>query len=745
MTIQWGSYENSGGLGMRAGIQIESVTVPNNGSSTFVVTFSCWTQNTANYADNQDFDLTTTGGVSASLSTPSIAYTNNQTTAQTKRGSNQTATYTYSTYGSSPGTLRINGAVSGAFNGVTPNITVNYTVPARPYSAPTAPSSVTATRISDAQVNLAWTNNSTSSGAYTSIGVYRSTDGGAYALVATLGVVTSYSDTTVSTNHKYQYKIRAINSAAGTDSSATTAVYMTPGTPTGLTATKLGSGNIRLDWTGSVNYGDTAYTTRIEASQNGGAYSELTSVSGGVATYEHVSPSTAVTWTYRVRHRSTTGSLNGSYSTASNTVVLIATANAPTGLSPSGVARDAAAEIELTWTHNPSDGTPQSKRRVQAKVNAGAYADLVNDTSTTSSYTVTAGTWTNGDTITWKAATAGENGTLSADSAESTITLSAVPTVTISTPTASYTSSELVATWAYFQAQSSAQATWAASLYDAVGTLLEAQSGTTETEATFTTALEDGATYEVRVTVTSAAGLTSVEDTQSFLVTFLPPAAVTIAADYDDDSGCMVLTITGADAEVGVTEEITTLDIQRQIDGGAWVTLATGLTLDGDPLTAIIIDTAPTINGTNVYRAIAYSALPSSAVSDEETVATAEGYWSFLSAGTGFVTIVRVKAMPSFQATASRDRALYHFAGRPDPVQLDGEAESLSLSFSGELRTDSSTAEEWEAMGRTAGVMLWREPTGRRVYVSLGAVQIKRDRSFKSGVSFTLSEVDYTE
>lgn len=745
MTISWGSYENSGGLGMRAGIQIESVTVPNNGSSTFVVTFSCWTQNTANYADNQDFDLTDSGGVDVTFSDDSIAYTNNQTTAQTKRGSNQTATYTYSTYGSSPGSIKINGAVSGAFNGVTPNITVSYPVPLRPYSAPSAPTSVTSTRISDTQVNLSWTNNSTSSGAYTSIGVYRSTDGGAYALVATLGVVTSYSDTTVSTNHKYQYKIRAINSTAGTDSSATTAVYMTPGTPTGLVATKLASGNIRLDWTGAVNYGDTAYTTRIEASQNGGAYSELTSVSGGVITYEHTSPSTAVTWTYRVRHRSTTGSLNGSYSTASNTVVLIATANAPTGLSPSGVARDAAAAIALTWTHNPADGTPQSKRRVQAKVNAGSYADLVNDTSATSSYTVSAATWTNGDTITWKVATAGENGTLGAYSAESTITLSAVPTVTISAPSATYSTSTLTATWVYFQAQSSAQATWTANLYDAVGTLIETQSGTTETEVTFAATLEDGATYSVEVTVTSAAGLTSVADTESFVVTYLPPAAVTIEATYDDDSGCMVLTITGADAEVGVTEEITTVDIQRQIDGGAWVTLATGLVLDGDPLTAIIIDTAPTINGSNVYRAVAYSALPSSAMSDEESAPTTEGYWSFLSAGEGFATIVRAKAMPTFQATASLDRALYHFADRPNPVQLDGTAESLSLAYTAELRGDSSTAQEWEAMGRTAGIMLWREPTGRRVYVSLGSVQIKRDRAFKSGVSFSMSEVDYTE
>src|SRR5574342_51196 len=157
VTIQWGSYDlAANGNGMRCGIQIESVTTPVNGSTTFVITFSCWTQNKAQYNDNQTYDLTTAGGLAATLSDPSIAYTNNEVTAQTKRGPNQTATSTYSTYGSSPGSIHLNGEVNGTFNGVNPQVGVIYTVPARPYAVPAAPTNPTATRISDAQVNLAW-------------------------------------------------------------------------------------------------------------------------------------------------------------------------------------------------------------------------------------------------------------------------------------------------------------------------------------------------------------------------------------------------------------------------------------------------------------------------------------------------------------------------------------------------------------------------------------------------------------
>lgn len=756
MSIDWGSYSiGTEGTGLRVGIQLEGTSSVANASSTCVVSFTVWDAAGPGSGDNYDGDAVTialsatAGALSHSSYSGTVNSSFNGTSGATneQQGGTQTLTYTYSDYGTAH-TVSITAGISGTFNSAAPGKTKAFTIPARPFAAPTAPSAATATRSSDGQINLAWTDHSTASGLYQSVKVYRSTDGGSYAVIASglSGSATAYSDTSTAAGHKYTYKIEAVNTAGSAQSGATTAVYTTPGAPTGLTATKLGTGDIRLDWTNNVGYGDTAYTVRIEESQNGGAFSELTSVSGGVATYEHVAPSTSVTHTYRVRARSTTGSLNSAYSGSSNTIVLLATANAPTGLSPSGAARDAAGAITLSWTHNPADGTPQSKRHVQYKVDAGSYSDLVNDSSTAGSYAIAAATLTNGHTITWKVATAGQNGTLSAYSAEAGFTLSATPTVTISTPDTTYDTSTLTAAWAYFQAQSSAQATWQASLYDGSSALLEVISGTTEAEGTFTTAVADGATYTVTVTATSAAGLASAADTATFTVAYLPPAAITLTGAFDDTAGSVVLTLTGAAPVTDVTEPITTVDVQRQINGGAWTTLLTGVVLDPVTLTATVQDMLPITVGTDTYRAIAYSALPSSVASDLEDVVTGETAWGYLSGGPDFATVARFRAMPAFAPTTSRAKALYQFAGRPKPVQLAGEALTTTLGVSGKLSEGSGTAADFEALGLAAGVHCWRGPDGRRLFGSLDkmAAGVTRLQELPS-ISFTLTEVDFTE
>jgi hypothetical protein len=661
-----------------------------------------------------------------------------------QHGGTQSLVWTYSDYGVAHN-VDITVGITGLFNGSTPTKTLTVTIPARPWANPDATTAASASRVSDTQASVAWTNHDAASKAYANIKLYRKDDAGSYALRATLGAsAVSYSDTGIVANHKYRFRPNVLGmNGAETTGAESGDIWTTPGAPSGLTATKLGNGNIRLDWTNNVNYSE--YTTRIEESQNGGAFSELTSVSGGVATYEHVAPSTSVTHTYRVRSRSNTGSLNSAYSANSNTVVLLATANPPTNLVPSGVGRDATGAIVFTWQHNPADGTPQSSYRLQYKIDAGSYTTVGPTSSSVSSYTLPAATLTNGHTITWHVATAGENGTLSAYSADATFPTSAVPTVNISAPTGSYNFSGLTVAWTYFQEQSSAQATWSASLYDDALNLLEQISGTTESSGTFTTPLADGSDYTVTVSATSAAGLTSALDTQAFTVTYLPPADVTITAEYDAPSGSMVLTLVGDAPTGGVTVAIDTVTVQRSINGGDWVTVTAGLVLSGSPLTAVVLDLAPTINGTNTYRALIFSATPSSAYSAQVDNVTGEGDWSFLSAGPGFTQIVRVKAAPKFSAEVSRVQALRWFAGRIKPVQMEGEGENLAVAYEATLRGDSSTPEEFEALGRVRGVKLWREPTGRRVFVSLAKVKTDRTSHIYAGVSFDMTEIDYTE
>lgn len=90
-----------------------------------------------------------------------------------------------------------------------------YPVTPPPPTAPAAPSSLAATAVSANQINLTWTDNSNSE---TQFKIERKTGaGGTYAQIATPGAnTTSHSDTTVSANTTYYYRVRANN--AGGDS-----------------------------------------------------------------------------------------------------------------------------------------------------------------------------------------------------------------------------------------------------------------------------------------------------------------------------------------------------------------------------------------------------------------------------------------------------------------------------------------------------------------------------------------------
>lgn len=647
-------------------------------------------------------------------------------------------------------------------SGATSTANINTALPQIPQTV-ASPSSCTATRVSDTQHTIAWTNNSTGTAPYANIKVYRSTDGGGYALITTLSVVTSYSDTTTSANHKYVYRVSAVGANGVEVGYATaSAVWTTPGTPTTLVATKLAGGNIRLTWTNATNYSE--YTVRIEESQNGGAYSEIANVSTGVTTWDHVAPSAVVTHRYRIRARTSSGTtLNSSYSNESATIVLLSTAGAPTGLAPSGVARDGAEAIVFTWTHNPTDGTPQTKYQLQYKVGAGSYVTVGPTTSGVSSYSLPAATLANGNTITWHVATAGENGTVGAYSADAAFTTSDRPTSTISVPSGgTYSMAHLTADWVYFQAQSSPQSSWhgylwrkgAMSDYSDATLIEEAAGSGTTSEVTFSANLEEGVTYGVRVYVTSAAGLTSNDintEREEFIVAFLPPADATLTVNYEPAWGQMVIMITGSASVPTVTEDISTIDLQRQIDGGAWVTWVRDIVLSPSTLTAIVIDTAPTIRGVNNYRAVVRSAAQSSALSPEVAVTTAEDRWGFLSTGPSFNQIIRMRARMSMGANVGRDKETYQFAGREDAVELSGEAVGVTVSVAAVLYPPSrggasSEPQEAESLARTTGPVLWRDFSGRRMFASLGNVGVNYDTdSVLYPIAFSLKQLGYDE
>jgi len=125
-------------------------------------------------------------------------------------------------------------------------------------SAPTAPSGLTATAVSQTQINLSWTDNSSDE---TGFKIYR----GATLVTTTAANATTYSDTGLTCNTAYTYTVIATN--AGGDSAATSPATATtqacgatttttlpppaglPDAPSGLTVQPVSHEAICLAWT----------------------------------------------------------------------------------------------------------------------------------------------------------------------------------------------------------------------------------------------------------------------------------------------------------------------------------------------------------------------------------------------------------------------------------------------------------------------------------------------------------------
>jgi hypothetical protein len=107
-------------------------------------------------------------------------------------------------------------ASAGGMNGVA-TVTVG--------SVPAVPTNLSATAISNRQVNLTWQNYSSNA---TSVIIQRSTNGSSWSQLATVtGTATAYSDSTVSKHKTYYYRVCASNTM-GNSGYSNTATAVTP-------------------------------------------------------------------------------------------------------------------------------------------------------------------------------------------------------------------------------------------------------------------------------------------------------------------------------------------------------------------------------------------------------------------------------------------------------------------------------------------------------------------------------------
>lgn len=123
-----------------------------------------------------------------------------------------------------------------------------------------SPTSVLAVFDND-HIDLTWVAASAGDDPISGYKVYRGTTSGVLTLLATLGIVTNYVDSSGVSGTTYYYKVRAFdNGGLGDLSSEVNATWATiPDAPTDLTAVGQGS-TIKLDWVAPVNDGGSAVT-----------------------------------------------------------------------------------------------------------------------------------------------------------------------------------------------------------------------------------------------------------------------------------------------------------------------------------------------------------------------------------------------------------------------------------------------------------------------------------------------------
>ena len=622
----------------------------------------------------------------------------------------------------------------------------------RPPSLPAAPTGATVTRGSDTSQTIRWTNHSptSSTAPYQKVQIQRWRVGtGTWATIATLtGAPTSYVDKSTTSNERYRYRVRAYNTSGYSGFSTTDYVSTTPAAPTGIKAVKNTDGNIVVTWSlASVKApsGVEIWRTADGVDRTAGVLLSATSTQ-----YVDTAADPSQTWSYRVRAIAGSQSgdaaptLYGPFSARSNTVQLLTNPLAPTGLAPASEVRDGTEDIVLTWQHNEVDGTAQTAFEVQHQLQGSSTWETTGKTtSTTSRFTLPAGTYDNGERFRWRVRTWGQYADPSPFATSVLVTLSTAPSVTITAPEDGEVvgSTQTGVAWDFFDPEGDAQAQWRATLIRADGETLETRTGTgtAGSLSRFNTRLDDGQNYTLQVEALDSTGLWSEPSQVTVTVEYPLPMPPDIRAEFDHDTGTVSVVIANppADAE---HEETVSNELWRSINGAPWELVA-----DGIPTDIAITDYIPALGTGNYYKVVAISELPSKAESTPVIVDTTDHrWWVWVNAGPGFSNMVRVRDNAEVQTSRDREKVLRAFAGRTSPVEYVGEQRNRTVSLSARLAPDSSTGPEIELLADLPAPACIRTPAGHRYFVSTGAPQLTT-RGMTTELSWSFTEVDYRE
>jgi hypothetical protein len=254
---------------------------------------------------------------------------------------------------------------------------------APPPGPPTAPSNLSAAGTGSTQIDLSWTNTSTTQ---TGVKIERSPDGVAFSQVAlAAGTATTYSDTGLTASTTYYYRIRATNSSgdstySNTASGTTMPPPPPPTAPTNLVATASSSSQIDLTWTNTSTGTSDHEHVAVERSADNITFVLINTLGGTFTSYSDTGLAASTTYWYRVRATNSAGASPYSNTASATTLATAPPPSAPTNLIATAAS---ATQINLSWTNT---STAQTGIKVERSTDAVNFTQIAVAAATATTY-----------------------------------------------------------------------------------------------------------------------------------------------------------------------------------------------------------------------------------------------------------------------------------------------------------------------------------------------------------------------
>jgi hypothetical protein len=607
---------------------------------------------------------------------------------------------------------------------------------------------VQATRVSDSQINLSWNQNSPSNGQPQTNDIIYSVNNGAWNLPPNGNAVTinAARSTTLGAapNQKIFYQVRAWNSGAGASgwSESSNTVYTTPAAPSNARAVKGTDLGITVSFTKNVAYSEHNHEVWHGVSTNGSVdwdSAPLATLASGVTSYKHAAPDASQVHVYRVRAKA--GNLYSGYASTSSVQLLVAP-NKPTVPSVA-YSTDKAKSVLFAWIHNPVDTTDQTAYEFQVSENGGltwgtsgkVYSDVQARTIPANTYAADVVLSTR--VRTWGSAnTGGSEGTgASPWSNTRSVTFKTAPTTTVTAPAPGSTinDSNIRVSLGFTQPEGAKFVKAEVSLFRN-GALLEKVTSGNQVGISLDTVAKNGQSYTVQARAQDSNGIWSALSESTFSVTYLPPVSASVVASYLPESGYGQLNLTIADPAEGESPA-STFTITRTING-----VAETIVKDYPAELGLgIIDTTPTIHGTNIYTVTTSTALGATATTTAYLI-TEECRRAFLSKGATYSTAIVFGGNLEVSETLGVATDTLQASGRLKPIGLYGVETSVQLKVSSLIFAGfGSNIDAVRDLLLVPGKACYRDPSGRRVFGSVKG-SVKYEKTTKGNLSFTLTE-----